>query len=91
MGWKKQVRRALEAVLRRRGLEVVERERLYDWQVGPEPAPGHGGSPLSAEAAAWHVPDHPRLFELQERYARFDPAVTTPRVRRTLRTTREGP
>lgn len=78
MGWKKQVRRALEAALRRRGLEVVERERLYDWQVGPEPAPGHGGSPLSAEAAAWLVPDHPRLRELQERYARFDPAVTTP-------------
>lgn len=57
------------------GAAVVPRGILYDWQRAPQQQP-----PKSHQAHAYLRSDHPRLLELQRRYAACDPAVTTPLV-----------
>lgn len=67
----------LERLLESRGLAVVERERLYEWQLPPQAAPPPRPMP---DAEREFRADNPRLLELRARYASFDPVVTTPLV-----------
>jgi hypothetical protein len=77
MGIRTGVREALTALLRRFDYEVLETTRLYEWQK-PHAPPSHGSARLPEGADAWLRADNPRLVELRERYAAFDPDVTTP-------------
>ncbi len=62
-------RRAVKQYLRRRGLMVVERRHLCDWQLG-EPVPlADRQSPDGA--SDYLVEDNPRLLELKARYKCF--------------------
>ena len=60
------------------GIRAVRAERLYPWQIEPGRAGTAGTSALPDGAASWLRPDNPRLIELVERYAAFDPRVSEP-------------
>jgi len=57
------------------GMVPVARARVFDWQVAPLPVPA---PQVDDEARAWLRPDHPHLRELEARYRRCPPEVTTP-------------
>jgi hypothetical protein len=79
MPLKSLLRRALAELLATRGLVVVERDLLLDWQRDAiSPARRDAGTPPPAHD--WLRGDNPELLALRQRYARFDPAVTTPLV-----------
>jgi hypothetical protein len=71
----------LNEFLRKRGKEIIPTERVYEWQRIPTRyRPEYRPMEIPAEASHVLQPANPRLVELQERYAKFDPAVTTPLV-----------
>lgn len=78
---KKTIKSWLDHVLKRRGLEIVPREILYDWQSGVRSNPPRYGKSILPEGAADYLtPSNPKLLELQERYKKADPAVTAAAV-----------
>ena len=71
----------LNGFLRSRGKEIIRSEWIYDWQRGDYlQKPLYNPMALPAQASQTLRPDNPRLVDLQQRYARFNPAVTTPLV-----------
>lgn len=78
MSLKLYIRKEIIRRLEERGYLKVDRRLLYDWQINPPPSPDARATPLPPEAAGYLLPSNPRLVELQERYATFDNAVTTP-------------
>lgn len=72
------VRAGLDRLLESRGLAVVDRESLYEWQL-PLPQPAVTRPPSAVDDDTLRG-DNPRLLELRARYAAFDPVVTTPLV-----------
>lgn len=82
MGVKRLLRGTLSSVLSRYGYEVIERERLHQWQqYAPiERTPRRRNTALPKQAEAYLLPDNPRHLELQARYSMFNREVTTPLV-----------
>jgi hypothetical protein len=81
MGIKAQVRESLDSLLKRFGYRIVLDENLYEWQKTPsQTQPSLRTSKLPEGAADYLVMNHPRLKELQTRYAAFNGEVTTPLV-----------
>ena len=73
MGVIGRVRNVLNSLALRRGYVFADVKSLYEWQrpsVGPVPVRGRSDPYLDE--------GNPRLVELLQRYARFDPAVTAP-------------
>jgi hypothetical protein len=60
------------------GLVLMRTSALYPWQRRPAQTGPMDADSLPAGAADRLRPDHPELAALRERYARCDPAVTTP-------------
>jgi hypothetical protein len=80
-----QAKRAARSLLRHLldsyGYEMVPASQLYEWQRYPNtlrqcPQP----SALSSESEGYLRMDHPRLEELERRYATFDTRVTDPLI-----------
>jgi hypothetical protein len=65
-------------LLDQRGYAVIPKNLAYDWQLSPILAPSHAASDLTLEQTRYLQPDNPMLRDLQQRYAKFNPAVTTP-------------
>lgn len=81
MGIKAHIRETLNFGFKRFGHTIVDERILYDWQKSTvEQKAGYKPSPLPEGAAGYLVPTNPRLVALRERYAAFDPSVTTPLV-----------
>jgi len=78
MGLKRCTKDLLNSILKRYGYEIIASSLLYDWQKLQQPS--YGKSQLPEGADAYLQPNHPRLMELQERYALFNHKVTTPLV-----------
>lgn len=73
-----QARQFLNSKLKR--YKLISSSLLYDWQKYPQSKPSYKES-LSPEGAENYLQeDHPRLKELQKRYANFDSEVTVPLV-----------
>lgn len=71
----------LNGFLRSRGKEIIRSEWIYEWQRGTyQQKPTYNPMDLPAQAGEVLRANHPRLVDLKERYARFNPAVTTPLV-----------
>ena len=60
--------------------KLISSSLLYDWQKYPQSKPSHKESLFPEDAEEYLQPNHPRLKELQERYANFDSEVTVPLV-----------
>jgi len=81
MGVKRTIRAGLERILRQYGDEIVPAQILYEWQLRPTIAtPRYSESILPDGAAEYLTPNNPKLIELQHRYAKVDPDVTTSSV-----------
>ena len=71
--------RRLEYACARAGLVAIDRRRLYDWQLAPAPvADFNRTASLPADARGYLQATNLRLIELEARYQRCPPAVTTP-------------
>lgn len=62
------------------GARVVRTGALHPWQVNPRSGGSHAPGGLPEGARKYLRPDHPRLIELQQRYARVDPRATRPQI-----------
>ncbi len=60
--------------------KLISSSLLYDWQENPQTKSSYKESLLPEGAEKYLLPDHPRLKELQKRYADFDSEVTIPSV-----------
>ncbi len=78
MGFRTRARHLLNSIFKRYGYELVSSFLLYDWQRCPQTQPSYKESALTKGAEHYLQPSHPRLRELQERYANFDGEVTVP-------------
>jgi hypothetical protein len=70
----------LNEVLRRRGKEIVQSDRLYEWQRDNPLRPGYCRVDLPPETSNYLRSDNPKLLDLKLRYSAFDSNVTTPLV-----------
>jgi hypothetical protein len=70
----------LNGFLRKRGKEILPSERVYEWQRIDQQKPVFRQMELPADASFVLRPDNPRLVDLQARYRKCDPAVTTPLI-----------
>jgi hypothetical protein len=71
-------RQLLNSKLKR--YKLISSSLLYDWQKDPQTKPSYKESLLPEGAGNYLQPNHPRLKELQKRYASFDSEVTVPTV-----------
>jgi putative sugar O-methyltransferase len=58
--------------------EIIESQRLYDWQKTPQTGASRSQSALPEGAASYLQMSNPRFTELQDRYAAFNNDVTNP-------------
>jgi SAM-dependent methyltransferase len=80
MGLKGYLRKALNSALKRRDCEIIESQRLYEWQRKPIDQPSYHQSKLPDNAANYLNPGNSRLQELHARYTDFNKEVTIPLV-----------
>jgi len=71
-------RQLLNSKLKR--YKLISSSLLYDWQKYPQTKPSYKESLLPEGSESYLQPNHPRLKELQKRYANFDSKVTVPLV-----------
>jgi hypothetical protein len=64
----------------RAGFRVVSTAVLHPWQVSPWFGGSHSQEGLPEGARGYLRPDNPRLIDLKQRYAHFDPRATQPQV-----------
>ncbi|MFC1827888.1 putative sugar O-methyltransferase [Thermodesulfobacteriota bacterium] len=60
--------------------KLISSSSLYDWQKYPQSKPSYKESITPEGVEDYLQPNHPRLKELQKRYANFDSEVTVPLV-----------
>jgi hypothetical protein len=70
---------SLNEFLRRRGKEIIQSDRVYDWQRDTT-KPHYRGLELPQEASCYLRSNNPKLLDLKRRYSAFNPDVTTPMV-----------
>ena len=68
------------AILKRRGYQIIKSCVLYDWQRCPQTQPIYNESILPENAKSYLTPKNPRLQQLKERYQKVDSRVTDPLV-----------
>ncbi len=74
-------RNLVNGVLSNFGYKIVPNSLLYEWQRNPNSAPNFSiKAPLPAGAKSYLHASHPRLKDLESRYATFDRKVTQPLV-----------
>jgi len=70
----------LNELLRRRGKEIIQSDRLYEWQRDVVSTPSYRCVELPLEASRYLRSDNPKLLDLQRRYSAFSSDATTPLV-----------
>ncbi len=75
---KRRILGAVKGAAARFGVQISRSEALYPWQRDPDSGPRQALDPLPPGAVDYLRWDHPRLAELQRRYAAMDPRVTRP-------------
>ncbi len=78
MGFRGLFRRSVNQLVRHLGVEIVASHLLYDWQREPIYGSAWHDAPLPAGAEQYLRMDNAKLVELQQRYRRFDSAVSIP-------------
>jgi hypothetical protein len=71
---------SVNEILRRRGKEIIESHKLYEWQRDIASIPSYKRVELPEEAIRYLRPDNPRLLDLQRRYSTFNLNATAPLV-----------
>jgi hypothetical protein len=78
MGIKRQIREALNSLLKRYNYEIILSALVYEWQRTPPTRQSHGQSRVPEDACGYLQLSNPRLIELQTRYSAFNSDVTNP-------------
>jgi hypothetical protein len=73
-------KKALNAIIRRYGYEIINSKSLYEWQRFPQAQPVYRKSEIPQDAINYLQPNNHRLKELQDRYADFNHEITTPLI-----------